>query len=256
MALRRHRRDDLEGELNKGALWAVTYGDLMSYLMIFFLLMFAFSTKNSAVSNHEQQQADDVQESLASIQSVFGGRPDEKLKEKKIQRKKEDAVAQNLQQVVDQQKMGNLIQINATEEKVRLVLKEAVVFDSGSADLKSKATPILSEIASEIAKLSNPVVIEGHTDNVPIHHGRYASNWELSMARAYAVIHFFETHGIDPSRLAGIGYGEHHPLAENSTPEGRMQNRRIGIELLRRGNKGAGSPETAPALTPPAALDK
>jgi hypothetical protein len=77
------------------------------------------------------------------------------------------------------------------------------------------------------------LLVEGHTDNVPIRSGRYHTNWELSMARAYSVIQFMEQAGIEPRKLAGIGYGENRPASENTSAEGRAKNRRIEISLLK-----------------------
>ncbi len=237
MKKRQIKQVDLEAELNKGALWAVTYGDMMSYMMIFFLVMFSFAvgkgSKGGGGHETNKQQAEKIDEALASIQTVFGGRPDPTIKKRAEQRIREEDVAESLQAAVNQHNLGSMVTVNANEERVRLVLKEAVVFDSGRAELKPEAEPILTEIAAQLATLPNEVIVEGHTDNVPIHHGRYSSNWELSMARAYAVIKFFTDHGIDPKRLSGIGYGEFRPTADNATPEGRAQNRRIGITLLR-----------------------
>ncbi len=79
----------------------------------------------------------------------------------------------------------------------------------------------------------NPVTVEGYTDNVPISTARYASNWELSAARAAAVVRAFAAIGIDPDRLAAVGYGEQHPVATNATPEGRAHNRRVTILVAR-----------------------
>lgn len=251
---RQVKQVDLEAELNKGALWAVTYGDMMSYMMIFFLVMFSFAVgkgqKSGGGKDSNKQQAEKIDEALANIQTVFGGKPDPSIKKAEQQRIREEDVAESIQAAVNQHNLGGLVTVNANEERVRLVLKEAVVFDSGKAELKPQATPILTEIASELATLPNEVIVEGHTDNVPIHHGRFGSNWELSMARAYAVIQFLQAHGINPKRLSGIGYGEFRPIADNSTPAGRAQNRRIGITLLRGSNVDEKPAEPAPAASP------
>lgn len=237
MALRKQRAEDLENDLNKGALWAVTYGDLMSYLMIFFLIMFSFSIgkKAGGGKGEQKKQAEKMEESLANIQRVFGGKPDPKLAQRKQQEKSEEDAAQRLTQVIEDKNLTKFAEVKQTEEKVTIVLKEPILFDSGRAELKPAAANILQEISAELKQLSNPIVIEGHTDNVPIRGGHYKSNWELSMARAYAVIRFFEAAGVDPKRMAGVGYGEHRPAADNATPEGKAMNRRIGIDLLRGG---------------------
>jgi chemotaxis protein MotB len=218
---------DFEAELNKGALWAVTYGDLMSYLMIFFLIMFAFSMGKKGPGFETKK----VDESLASITKQFGGKIDAERMKRIESRGKEDDAAKRLEEAAAASE--GKMEIKANEERVRVVLKDAVLFDSGRADLKEAAYPTLEEIAKQVKTVRNEVLVLGHTDNVPIKSGKYGSNYELSMARAYAVVDFFLKQGVDPKRLSGAGYGEYRPVADNSTAEGRAKNRRIEIDLLR-----------------------
>ncbi len=226
--IHRNRREELENQLNKGALWAVTYGDLMSYLMIFFLVLFSFS-----IAKTDKAKTRKYEESLVNIQKAFGGKLDKKQVERAKAQDQEDKVADKLKESMANNQMSNLVQIDSNEHRVRLVLTEAVLFDSGKADLRGRAKDVLKSIAEELKKLPNEVQVEGHTDNVPIRAGRYATNWELSMARAYSVIQFLESTGMDPKKLAGIGYGENRAVAENTTIEGRAKNRRIEISLLK-----------------------
>lgn len=228
MAIYRPRRDEVENQLNKGALWAVTYGDLMSYLMIFFLVLFSFS-----LSKVDRSKSRKYEESLINIEKTFGGKSSDKRAERAKAQEQEDNVADKIKQSMADNKMAGLVQIDSNEHRVKLVLTEAVLFDSGKADLKERAKEVLAPIVAELKKLPNDVIVEGHTDNVPIHNGRYSTNWELSMARAYSVIQFLEQSGMNPKRLAGIGYGENRPVTDNTTPEGRAKNRRIEISLLK-----------------------
>ena len=232
MAIYKPRRDDLENQLNKGALWAVTYGDLMSFLMIFFLVLFSFSMMKA-----DKGKSRKYEESLGNIQKAFGGRINTKRVERAKVQEVEDTVEDKLKQSMAINQMSSVVQIDANERRIRLILDEAVLFDSGRADLKERAKEVLKKIAVELNKVPNEVLVEGHTDNIPIHTGRYATNLELSMARASSVIMFFQSADvkIDPKRLAGIGYGEYRPISEtsNSTPEGRAKNRRIEISLLK-----------------------
>ena len=224
----RSRRDELENQLNRGALWAVTYGDLMSYLMIFFLMMFSFSlTKTDKVKSRKYE------ESLINIQKSFGGKINSKNLERAKAQEKEEKVASNLKETMKAEELRNVLQIETTEHKIKLVLTESVLFASGMADLKDPAKKVLAPIAAELKKIPNDIVIEGHTDNVPIRGGKYVSNWELSMARAYSVLEFFTEQGLEPRHLAGLGYGENRPIADNATALGRAQNRRIEISLMR-----------------------
>ena len=225
----RQRRDEVENHLNKGALWAVTYGDLMSYLMIFFLVLFSFS-----IAKTDKTRSRKYEESLVNIQKAFGGKADAKRLERAKNQEQEDKVADKIKESMASNQMSSLVQIDSNERRVKLVLTEAVLFDSGKAELKVRAKEVIKPIVEELKKLPNDVLVEGHTDNVPIRTGRYATNWELSMARAYSVIKFMEETGMDPKKLAGSGYGDNRPVGENTTAAGRARNRRIEISLLKR----------------------
>lgn len=232
MSLRRNRGEDLENALNQGALWAVTYGDLMSYLMIFFLILFSFgiTKKGKGGSDVENKK---YQSSLVNIQKIFGGKPSSEELERAEARVKEESMASNLQGEMARKKMAGDATVETGEKKIRLVLGSGVLFDSGKAGLKPAALEMLNTVTEQLLTVPNQVVVEGHTDNVPVRGGPYGSNWELSMARAYAVLRFFEQHGVPSSRLAGIGYGEHRPLGDNRTADERAKNRRIEIYLIR-----------------------
>lgn len=224
----RSRREELENQLNKGALWAVTYGDLMSYLMIFFLVLFSAS-----VARGDKSKSRKYEESLANIQKAFGGKQDSKSLDRARAQENEEKMVSNLKESMQNQELNNLVQIQSNEQKVRLVLTEGVLFGSGQADLKEPARKILAPITVELKKIPNNIIIEGHTDNMPVKGGKYSSNWELSMARAYSVLEFFTAQGIDSRRLAGMGYGENQPAGDNTTVEGRARNRRIEISLTK-----------------------
>ena len=142
-------------------------------------------------------------------------------------------MVQQLKSTMDRQDLSQYAKIETWDKKIRLVLAEGVLFDSGRADLKEGSRHILTIVTEQLRTVPNPIVIEGHTDNIPVRSGRYSSNWELSMARAYSVLSFLEAHGVPSERLAGSGYGEHRPIGDNKTPEGRAKNRRIEIDLIR-----------------------
>ena len=125
------------------------------------------------------------------------------------------------------------VTISKLQGKLTVNILDRVMFDSGEAILKPDGAAVMRKIAVILAghpKLKIHVI--GHTDNVPIR-GRFASNWELSTARALAAVHFLtEKAGVDPRRVGAVGYGEYRPIADNSTAEGRAQNRRIAITIL------------------------
>jgi len=227
--IRRIRRDELENQLNKGALWAVTYGDLMSYLMIFFLVLFSFS-----IAKKVGRAGEKYEEGLVNIEKAFGGKIDPAKLEKIMAKQKEAETSVKLEQLVHQAKLSEMVDIQSTEEKIKLTLQAPVLFQSGKADLRPEAAAVLLPLIELLEATPNQIVVEGHTDNTPVAGGKYASNWELSMARAYSVIRFLQANGITASRLAGAGFGEFRPVAANDSPAGRAKNRRIEISLLRK----------------------
>ena len=127
----------------------------------------------------------------------------------------------------------NEVAIEARHDGLVLSLREVGFFASGSATLRPDAMPAFGKLAAVL--LSHPYVlrIEGHTDNVPIHSSNFASNWQLSTARATNMIELFITrYGFSPDRLSAGGYGQFHPVATNDSPEGRALNRRVDIVIL------------------------
>jgi chemotaxis protein MotB len=112
-------------------------------------------------------------------------------------------------------------------------LGESGVFDSGSDQIKPDGKALLDTVATSLVSLGNNIRIEGHTDNVPIHNSRFPSNWELSTARATAVISYLiEKFGLQPDLTSAAGYAEYRPAASNDTEEGKARNRRIDIIVL------------------------
>jgi chemotaxis protein MotB len=124
------------------------------------------------------------------------------------------------------------ITMRITPDGLVISLHEAGFFPSGSAEVRASSVSILSLLAATLPR--NPLRVEGHTDNVPIHTSQFATNWELSTTRATAIARILLDHGpIDPVNLSAAGYAEFHPVASNATEDGRTQNRRVDIILLR-----------------------
>ena len=109
-----------------------------------------------------------------------------------------------------------------------------LLFDSGRAQIRREAYPLLDKVSSVLKEMSKfNVGIEGHTDNQPIALSGWKSNWELSTARALGVLHLLiEKEGIAPERLSAVGYGEFHPVADNDSADGRKMNRRVEVVIL------------------------
>lgn len=223
------RENDLESELNKGALWAVTYGDLMSYLMIFFMVLFSLYASKTGGAKPLEASAQ-----LVDLQKVFGGKIDPALLERIKNYKKEETVALKLKDSPEIQALSEFVQIQTGDEFIRLVLPESISFQPGQALLGGQAQSLMKILATIVKDIPNDIVVEGHTDTIPIHTRDYPNNFFLSSARAYSVIESLIKEGVPQDRISGQGYGEVRPVATNDTPEGRAKNRRVEIVLVRR----------------------
>ncbi|MEE8058885.1 MAG: flagellar motor protein MotD [Pseudomonadales bacterium] len=129
----------------------------------------------------------------------------------------------------------NMITVRGNEEWLEVELKSSLLFASGDARLSVPALELLGTIAEILRDQGNPIRVEGFTDNVPINTLLFPSNWELSTARASAVVQLFTEEGLDPSRFAAIGYGEHQPIADNAIVDGRAANRRVVLMISKTG---------------------
>jgi chemotaxis protein MotB len=139
------------------------------------------------------------------------------------------------------QKYGaqNKVSVDVTKRGLVVTLKEAGFFDSGDATVKKESLQLLAMVAGSLANYSNPVRIEGNTDNVPIKSDKYRSNWELSTARATNIIHhLIENYSFQPQKISAVGYGEFRPVADNRIESGRTKNRRVDIVLLAQDKEG------------------
>ncbi|MGR9054028.1 MAG: OmpA family protein, partial [Gammaproteobacteria bacterium] len=126
----------------------------------------------------------------------------------------------------------DLVAVKKHDFWIELEMNSELLFASGEADLSVKALPVLRKVSEIVRRMPNTINVEGHTDNIPINTLKFPSNWELSSARATSVVREFVNNGIDPARLAAVGYGEFHPIADNNSVQGRFQNRRVVIVLL------------------------
>ncbi len=201
--------ETLENELNRSALWAVTYGDLMSYLTILFLMLYVASATRGVA----------VQISVKAAEQRFS----------------DDA--RTVEQLFTRYGAQKIARLEMGENKLRIVFLAPVLFESGSSFLKPRSLPVLRQLVEALGAIPNSIQIEGHTDDRPVLAGsKFDSNWELSSARAFAVLRFLEISGIPAQRLSAIGYGEFRPQRSNAEAEGRAANRRIELNILRREN--------------------
>jgi len=245
--------------------WLVSYADFITLLFAFFVVMYALSqvdleklaslrrSMHSAFevqvldgSNPSPSLADGILEGVRKEELIFPDKPvivpaANPAALAKTGLSDAEGHPPNVLEKVEADLKTRFSNINV-DDKIKLKaenrgwiisLTERTFFNSGEAEMKPDAMQIIDSIASTILQLPNQIRIEGHTDNTPIHTERFPSNWELSTARATFVINYFiNRFNFEPKRLAAAGYGEYHPIADNTTPEGRAENRRVDIVLL------------------------
>ncbi len=253
--------------------WMATFGDLMNLLLCFYVLLFSMSTmdadKLKAVAESFSQafsvfnggataigdgmlvsngvsQLNELDEFINSTGKTSDKEGDEfedsdmensfaeALKQMEAEQLAEsEQLAEKIEESVAENNLEGMIDVDFTSQYVELTLKGAILFDSGKADIRPDAEPILDKVGVMLVRYANNVIeIEGHTDNVPFNGGRYADNSELSCARALSVFNYFlETTNLDPAMVKYAGRGEYVPIADNSTEEGRARNRRVVIRI-------------------------
>jgi chemotaxis protein MotB len=143
------------------------------------------------------------------------------------------ALKRELQETLSLQIQRKEVEIRSAREGLVISLREIGFFDSGSAQLKPGSRPAFSRMATILARGNYRMRIEGHTDKIPVHNAQFASNWELSTARATGLVQLFILqYRFAPARLSAAGYAEYHPVTTNATAEGRAQNRRVDLVVL------------------------
>lgn len=193
--------------------WMVPYSTLMLILMIFFAALYGLSYMQSVEFEMAIAEMDTMNSNL----------------------KKEILLAKNMQKYIEDHQIIDIAEIKVSARYIKMDLKSPALFESGRAEMKTGILHLFEELSRQLTMVANSVVVEGHTDNVPIHNQFFNSNWELSAARAFSVLYILIKNGIDPERLAAHGFGEFRPAFPNDTEENRAKNRRIEITIIRRG---------------------
>jgi len=248
--------------------WLISYADFITLLFAFFVVMYSISQVNDSKYRvlsdtfleafnqpaHTQVDAEsEVQTSPATnvIIPIDMGSPAadhavnteqppevdnaqsdaiEPIKTSDELTQISDLVTEKFTQLINDQ----MIQVSSNELWLQIELKDSILFSSGSADTSEQAQKIFDEIADILRGYSNPVQVEGFTDNIPIKSVKYPTNWELSTARASAIVKYLASKGVAPERLSAVGYGEYQPVAPNDTELSRAQNRRVTIMVAKR----------------------
>jgi chemotaxis protein MotB len=198
----------------------------------------------------KQSELGATQSKVAELQALVDelSKSKKKLEAAKAELEKKSAEFEQVSASLKGEIEAGRIELSELRGKVTVKMKDKVLFGSGSATLNAEGKESLRQVAAALQTVRGKLVrVEGHTDNVPTARGGpFPTNWELSTARALAVLRFLQDAGVDPTRLAAAGYGEFKPIFGNDTPEGRAQNRRIEIVLA----PAEGAVPTAPAAAP------
>jgi len=224
--------------------WLVSYADFITLLFAFFVVLFSAGQadkKKQAQVAHSMQQAFsqgvfDSHTKLPPLTEAPGVTPSGAAAPLAIPLPDAQAemtlVKQHLTEAAEREISSGMIGIHEGKEGLTISLKEAGFFDSGSAEVRPEALAVLDRIAAALP--ASGLRVEGHTDNVPIATAQYASNWELSSARASTIARLLLKHGnVKAQKLSVAGYAEFHPVADNATAEGRSKNRRVDVVVER-----------------------
>ena len=265
------RKKKHEDHINHEA-WAIPFGDLMTLLLAFFVVMYAISSVNEgkyrAASASMHAAFRGLPRTVAPIQIGTNANtttsPDVNMgqqidRESTIEMPKAAAMVEDmdsdsssdnadmgiyedenslelleeeLKEVLADLILDNVIQVTSSTDWIEVRIKSDLLFHSGQSELTLSAVDSMNRFIQVMDKFSNRMKIEGHTDNIPINTWQFKSNWELSSARAISVVHMMQQEGINPRRLRVIAYGDTKPLNSNKTLFGRQRNRRVNIIIM------------------------
>ena len=232
--------------------WVLSYADFMTLLFAFFVVLYSSAevdkAKMASLSNAIAAGFQDlgVGAGQGAAPIVIPGTNPAAFTHPARPQPASDIILRKLEADLAPELQNHTVSLRQTPEGLVLSLHELGFFDSGSSDLRASSLDTFDRIGSVIASVGSNLRIEGHTDNVPISTARFHSNWELSTARAAEIIRIFITREhINPERLSAAGYAEYHPVADNSTEDGRRLNRRVDIVIIT-----AHQPQTAPVPVP------
>lgn len=257
MARRRHQEEHENHER-----WLVSYADFITLLFAFFVVMYSISSINEGKYKILSDSLTGVfNEPDRAIKPIPVGderprttEPDQSL----VDEERELSAADSLESIANsvREAFGELIQseqlrVSGNELWIEIELSSSLLFTSGDAVPNNAAFDIIEKVAKILAPFENPIHVEGFTDNQPIQTAQFPTNWELSTARAASIVRMLAMDGVNPSRMAAVGYGEFQPVADNATAEGRGRNRRVVLVIsrnldVRRSVSGIGSAKAQP----------
>jgi len=209
--LRRRKKEEEHENVER---WLISYADFITLMFTFFAALYALSTMDMAK----------IERFSGSLKQAFKV-IDEPIP---LYEDRNKAVIEDIKKLITD---VSGVSVKSDPRGVVVTFSDAVLFASGSADIKQEAFGMLEKLSKSLSNAPGRITIEGHTDNIPTSGGKYASNWELSTSRAASVLHFFITKGVDPNRFSIAGYGEYRPLTGNDTEDGMAKNRRVELVI-------------------------
>ena len=225
--------------------WMVSYADFLTLLFAFFVVMYAISSVNegkyrvlseSIVSAFRNETVSSGGQSIVVIQAsssqpkqVEPNKTQDLAKQR--QREKMRNVAKDILEVLAPLVQQGKVRVLETTRGVTIEINDSILFSPGQAQLHPTSVKAMQAVAEVLAASDFPIIIEGHTDSVPINTLQFPSNWELSAVRATTVLRLFADAGVGAERLTAIGYGETRPVEPNLLAEGRARNRRVTIMI-------------------------
>lgn len=239
------RRSPIEKKINHER-WLVSYADFITLLFAFFVVMYSISAVNDTkyreltetlgaafasatkAENKNSPQTPSETNTEASPDTTPNATPNSTPELADLS-DISDKLATGLAGDLD----SGTASISTSEEWVEIELNANVLFKSGSAVLHNEAQSVLASVAALLQEYDNAVVVEGHTDNIPIANQEFSNNWALSAARAVSVVNSLTNNDVDPLRLSAVGMGEYRPLESNDSEEGRAKNRRVVLRVSR-----------------------
>ncbi|MQG96090.1 flagellar motor protein MotD [Pseudomonas sp. MN1F] len=262
----RRRRHTEEHENHER--WLVSYADFITLLFAFFVVMYSISSINEGkykvISQALLGVFNDPERSMKPIpigdEQPLSVKPAEPLikDSEQIDAGLAQTSVDPLKTISDDVRdaFGDLIKsdqmtVRGNELWVEIELNSSLLFGSGDAMPSDQAFAIIEKVGNILKPFANPVHVEGFTDNLPIRTAQYPTNWELSAARAASIVRLLAMEGVNPARMASVGYGEYQPLVSNDTAEGRARNRRVVLVIsrnleVRRSLTGSGSANATP----------
>jgi len=229
------KKKDSGGEVN-GEAWLATYADTITLILTFFVLLYSYSTVDAV----KFQQMSSAMQSILTGQNATSILDFNSAGQVPVVGPPQDLGPQaggpqeemfsKVKNFIDTNNLEDTVEIKRDSRGIIMELKDNILFDIGKADIKEPSKAILDKIGVLISSFPNNIIVEGHTDNVPISTYKFPSNWELSTQRAVNVLKYFvQTKGMNPIRFEAAGYGEYRPIASNDTYINRAKNRRVNI---------------------------